>query len=190
MKLAILGGTFNPPHYGHLFYANEIRNILKYDKIVFVPSAISAHKKNDLSVTDLNRLNMIKLATSNLKWASVSDCDIIRGGVTRSIDTINDICKEFKLLSKPGFIIGDDLISGFDNWFLPQKISEMSDIIIGTRNNSNIEFNYKHVIVNNRSFSLSSSEIRERVAKGLYIDFLLPEKVVEYIEANGLYRKY
>lgn len=187
MKIAIIGGTFNPPHFAHLFFANEVRQKLKYDKIVFVPSSISAHKVKDINTLDKDRLNMLNLAIKNLPWAMVSECDLNRGGVTRTIDTISDIIREFSLDSKPGFILGDDLVEGFSNWKDPELIAEKSDLIIGIRKNVDFNFLYKHQTVDNRVFPLSSSEIRERVFNGFDIDFLIPDKVIEYIKKNELY---
>lgn len=188
MNIAIIGGTFNPPHFGHLFFANEVRQRLQYDKIVFVPSAVSAHKKRDKYTTNENRLEMLHLALENIPWALISDCDLKRGGVTRTIDTINDICKEFSLNNKPGFIIGDDLVKGFDKWKDPETIAKRANIVIGIRENHDFSFNYRHFLVKNRVFPLSSSEIRDCVKKGYDIDFLLPKKVIEYIHRNELYK--
>jgi nicotinate-nucleotide adenylyltransferase len=188
MKIAILGGTFNPPHFGHLFFANEVRQKLGYDKIVFVPSNISAHKQQDKSISTENRIEMLKLSIKNLQWADVSLCDINRGGITRTVDTIEDIKIEFSLIEKPGFIIGDDLIKGFNNWKDPDKIAELADLIVGIRDLNEINLKYHYKSINNRIFPLSSSEIRERVLKGIDIDFLLPEDVIKYIKNNGLYR--
>lgn len=188
MKIAILGGTFNPPHYGHLFFANEVRHNLGYDKIIFVPSSLSAHKSNDLNVTSEDRLNMLNLALADVDWAEVSDCDIRRGGITRTIDTLNDIETLYNPDSKLGFIIGDDLAGGFKHWKSPDLISSKADIIIGCRSYAEIEFEYPHTKVKNRRFPLSSSEIRERVKYNRDIHFLLPIEVINYIESNGLYK--
>ncbi|OQY38368.1 MAG: nicotinate (nicotinamide) nucleotide adenylyltransferase [Spirochaetaceae bacterium 4572_7] len=188
MRIAILGGTFNPPHFGHLFFANEIRQKLKYDKIIFVPSLISAHKTMDNNVTSNNRCDMVELAIAHYPWAEISYCDIKRGGVTRTVDTINDIITEFNIKTKPGFIIGDDLVSGFHLWKNPEIITDISDLIVGIRNNDGFELDYPHILLNNRPFTLSSSEIRYMVNNNEYIDFLLPQNVINYIKDNGLYR--
>lgn len=189
MRVAILGGTFNPPHFGHLFFANEVRQQLNYDKIVFVPSSISAHKDMDMGITASNRLDMITLAVKDYKWADVSNCDILRGGVTRTVDTIDDIINEYHLECKPGFIIGDDLVAGFHKWKNPELLAQKADLILGVRDGVKADFIYPHLIANNRHFPLSSSEIRERVLKGLDIDFLLPSNVIRYIKKNDLYRE-
>ena len=189
MKVAILGGTFNPPHFGHLFFANEIRQKLNYDKIVFVPSLISAHKKMDNTVSSSNRCDMVKLAIADYSWAEISYCDIKRGGVTRTVDTIYDVIKEFNLDEKPGFIIGNDLVSSFHKWKDPEIITEISDLIVGVRDSAGFKLNYPHVLLNNRPFPLSSSEIRFMVNNNEYIDFLLPQDVINYIKDNELYRK-
>ncbi|MBN2619043.1 MAG: nicotinate (nicotinamide) nucleotide adenylyltransferase [Spirochaetales bacterium] len=188
MNVAILGGTFNPPHYGHLFLANEVRQKFFYDKIIFVPSYFSPHKSKDLNISDYDRLNLLKLAIDKIHWAEFSDCDIVRGGVTRTIDTIRDIKKIYKLDNKPGFIIGDDLLDGFKNWKEPDQILIESDLIVGLRNNKKIKSKYNIKLVENKIFPLSSSEIRDRVSKSIDVDFLLPSKVIEYINEKNLYR--
>lgn len=188
MRIAVLGGTFNPPHFGHLFFANEVRRELGYDKIIFVPSNLSAHKQNDQRITSRDRINMLELALKGCTWAEISDCDLKRGGVTRTIDTLEDIEKNYKFEGKPGFIIGDDLVEGFSNWKSPDLVSKKSDIIVGCRSGSSFVLDYPHKVIHNRQFPLSSSEIRERVFNNIDIDFLLPRDVVSYIEKNGLYR--
>lgn len=188
MKIAILGGTFNPPHFGHLFFANEVRTCLGYDKIVFVPTFISAHKLGKVEVSDADRLKMTKLAVEDLDWAEVSDCDISRGGITRTIDTIRDIKELYHLNNKPGFIIGDDLFADFSKWKNPDKIVYEADLIVGCREGHTTSSKYPYTSVNNRVFPLSSSEIRTRVKVNSKIDFLLPKKVIKYICEKDLYR--
>lgn len=187
MKIAILGGTFNPPHYAHMFLANEVRTQLNYDKVVFVPSNIPAHKSTQID--PLHRLEMTRLITSQYDWAYVSDCDIRRGGVTRSIDTVDDIKKEFNLKGKPGFIIGDDLVQGINSWKNPEFLFERCNLIIAVRDGIAVaDIKYKHETIKNRIFPLSSSELRERVSNNFNIDFLVPPNVIKYISDNGLYR--
>ncbi|QEN06207.1 nicotinate (nicotinamide) nucleotide adenylyltransferase [Thiospirochaeta perfilievii] len=188
MKIAILGGTFNPPHFGHLFFANEVRQKFGFDKIIFVPTYISPHKQYSILSSSKDRLEMLKLATKDIPWALVSDCDIKRGVITRTVDTIDDINKLYNLTDKPSFIIGDDLAPTFHLWKNPKELVEKANIIIGVRENLSFDFKYSHSLIKNRVFPLSSSEIRERVSSGLDIDFLLPKEVIEYIRENGLYR--
>lgn len=187
MKIAILGGTFNPPHFGHLFFANEVRTTLGLDKIIFIPTSISAHKIGSVSVSDIERLEMLKLAVDGVGWAEVSDCDMKRGGVTRTIDTIRDVKEIYHLDEKPGFIIGDDLFSGFSKWKDPEKIVVEANLIVGCRDGHKISSKYPFISIENRVFPLSSSEIRDRVQHGKKIDFLLPEKVIKYICEKRLY---
>lgn len=188
MKIAIFGGTFNPPHLGHMFLANEVRTKLGYEKILFIPSNIPAHKET--SVESKHRLEMVKIITAPYSWADYSSCDIDRGGVTRTIDTIRDIKKIYNLSEKPGFIIGDDLVPGFKKWKDPVKISNESTLIVAVRGAIDIsDFEFKHLKVTNRVFPLSSSELRNRVRKKEDIDFLVPPSVIEYIEINELYRQ-
>lgn len=189
MKVAILGGTYSPPHNGHLFLAQEVKEAFSYDKIIFIPSFIPAHKTINSAVTPEDRLAMLKLAVADVPWAEVSDCEIARGGVTRSIDTIYQIREQYGLSEKPGFIIGDDLASGFSRWKNPEEICLQAELIIAVRGDDSLQdFPYAHKTVQNRPFPLSSSEIRERVHRGSGIRFLVPDRVYEYIIQKELYR--
>lgn len=183
-----MGGTFNPPHFGHMFLANEVRESLNYDKIIFIPSSTPAHKITE--TPDFHRLKMVEIITRNYSWAEVSDCDIKRGGVTRTVDTLQDVISIYSLSEKPGFIIGDDLVSGFSSWKNPEAVTYLSDLIIGIRDGFSVDdFPFPFKSVKNRVFPLSSSEIRKRVYNGMNIDFLLPPDVIKYIYNNGLYRE-
>lgn len=188
MKIAVLGGSFNPPHYGHLFFANEVRTKLNFDRIIFSPTYISPHKNRNELALDFHRVEMLNLALRGISWAEVSDCDIKRGIVTRTVDTLKDIISIYKPDLKPGFIIGDDLLDDFHMWKNYKEILDLSSLIVGLRVKTVLREDIDYITVQNRIFPLSSSEIRERVNKNQTIDFLLPEKVVEYIYKNGLYR--
>jgi nicotinate-nucleotide adenylyltransferase len=188
MKMALLGGTFNPIHNGHIQLAEQVKLKFHYDKIVFVPSFIPAHKTLSQIISHEHRLEMLKLALENLEWAIYSDCEIIRKGISYTADTLAYIQQNYDLSEKPGLIIGDDLAAGFNSWKNPDKIIEMSNLIIAHRlYREEIPLSFSHRYINNSIFSLSSSEIREKRKRGDDLSGYIPEKVLTYICNKGLY---
>ncbi len=89
MRIAILGGTYNPVHIGHIFLAKEIEYLLNIDRVIFIPTCNPAHKLIDENVSVSNRIDMLKLALENEDKMFIDDCDIINGGITYTVDTIS-----------------------------------------------------------------------------------------------------
>ena len=117
-----------------------------------------------------------------------------RGGPSYTIDTVLDIVKRYSVESKPGLIIGDDLFIEFDTWKEAERLSGLVDLIVAHRNTTDRvaytsqKNRFPNKYLENPLLPVSSSDIRERLQSGLSIRFLVPEKVIQYIEANGLYR--
>ena len=190
MRTVILGGTFNPIHYGHLYLAEAVRAEFRYDIVVFVPAYIPVHKQVDADVSPQQRLNMLRLATQTYQCFVVDDCEIQRGVPSYSIETIAEISVRYKLRENPGFIIGDDLVENFASWKKADQLSRRTDLIIAHRHDREIkQFTYPHRYVDNVLMPLSSSEIRENVEMGKSIRFLTPDPVVDYINEEKLYRR-
>lgn len=189
-KIIIFGGTFNPIHYGHLFLTEEALTILKYDRIILIPTNIPAHKSSIDLVEVKHRLAMLKMAVKGYKIIFIDDCEIKRGGISYMIDTLMYIKKEYKLIEKPALVIGDDLVNSFNKWKDAEKIPDHADIIIAHRKYiKELKIDIKHRYIDNKILSISSSEIRERIRKKMSIRFLLPEEVYEYIKKNNLYKE-
>ena len=184
----MLGGTFNPPHLGHLNIAEAVRREFEYDKLVLVPSYIPAHKDIEGEVSFEKRQTMVELSLENLDNAFVSDCEYRRKGISYSIDTIRFLKEKYTKGEKPGLIIGDDLVSGFHRWHEAETLALEADIIICHRGNpEDLEFPYPHRYFQNNIFSASSSEIRRILSmKGDASAFLTPA-VMDYISREGLY---
>ncbi|MEW5814240.1 MAG: nicotinate (nicotinamide) nucleotide adenylyltransferase [Spirochaetota bacterium] len=189
MKLAILGGSFNPVHLGHLSLAEEVRARLALDHILFIPSNIPAHKEPDTRTGTRHRFKMLELAASTVPWILLDDCEIKRGGVSYSIETVEDCKKRYKIEGKPGLIIGDDLVEGFSTWKRVQALySESQIIIVHRKYEERLDVNFPHVYIDNCRLCISSRDIRERVKMGRPFRFLVPEAVYSYIISNGLYK--
>lgn len=188
MKLVMLGGTFNPPHNGHIAMADLVRRSCAYDQVVLVPSFQPPHKTVSTGVETHQRLAMTALAAREIEHAFVSDCEMIREGVSFSIDTIRYLKKKYSLEGKPGLIIGDDLISGFSSWHRVEDLVDEADIIVLHRGDrEKLDIPYPHKYLSNSIISLSSSEIRGKVNKGLSIEADVPPSIASYIRSEGLY---
>ncbi|QFI14871.1 nicotinate (nicotinamide) nucleotide adenylyltransferase [Borrelia sp. CA_690] len=189
MRIAILGGTYNPVHIGHIFLAKEIEYFLNVDKVIFIPTCNPTHKLIEEGVSVKNRINMLELALENENKMLIDDCDIINGGITYTIDTISCVKKKYKN-NKLFLVIGDDLFQNFDSWKDPQNIVNSVDLVVAHRiYKEKLKSSFKHIYIDNKIIPISSSEIRNRIANGLPVSYLMPFSVLKYIKDNNLYVK-
>ncbi|MDD2689411.1 MAG: nicotinate-nucleotide adenylyltransferase [Candidatus Omnitrophica bacterium] len=188
MKIGILGGTFNPIHIGHLILAEEAREKIGLDKIIFVPAYLPPHKDNsDIAGAGL-RLEMVKLAIKGNKYFVVSDAEIKRDGRSYTIDTIKEFKKKYPQ-DELYFIIGSDLLKYLDEWKDLGEIISMVKFIVATRPGyslSEIPSYIKTVAI--RAVDISGFEIREHVKEDKSFRYLVPEEVYRYIVRKGLYK--
>lgn len=199
MRLAMLGGSFNPIHIGHLLLADEVCHRLGYDKVLFVPVNIPPHKELAKGAASWQRLDMIELAIAGNPRFGVETCEMERGGVSYTYDTINYLGKKYagKVEGKLGLIMGDDLVEGFEEWGHYQELPLIADIILARRicwdGTQRKSFPYPHVELDNGVLPVSSSQIRAAgsgkqdsgaVASWRY---LVPESVYRYIIQRKLY---
>ena len=185
MRTFIFGGSFNPVHTGHLFIVQEVMYQLRYERAV----NINYFKNKDTVITPEQRLEMLHAAVDDVLGCVVEDCDIRRGGITYSIDTVHYILDHYDITGKLGFIIGDDLLPDFGRWKKPDEIKKLVDLIVVRRDiQEPIPSDYPDFYIKNKMLPISSTEIRERVRKGEPIRYLVPEKVREIIEQRKYYR--
>lgn len=188
-KVGIFGGTFDPIHLGHLITAQSVKEIRNLDKIIFIPAYISPHKTNAKPSSPEDRLNMIKIAVNNIPFFEYSDIEVNKGGISYTVDTLRELKKYY---DKIEFIIGYDNIFTFHTWKDPDEIFKLADVIVLKRKSSHppqFEDKYYHqaVFVQTRGIEISATDIRERVRRGMPINFLVPPKVLEYIYNHKLY---
>jgi len=188
VRAVILGGTFNPVHYGHLFIAEEVRSTFGYDVAIFVPANQPVHKDPSPVVPAPFRLEMLRRAVRGRREFLVVESEIKRGGPSYSIDTVEELAQKFSLREKPGFLIGDDLVEGFPEWKDAERLSRMVDLFVARRTMAAPPtLEYPHRVVSNTVLPISSSEIRRRISEGRTVRFLVPDRVLDYIETNKLY---
>lgn len=194
MRLAMLGGSFNPIHIGHLLLADEVCHRLAYDKVLFVPVNLPPHKELADGATSEQRLEMVRLSIAGNSRFAVDTCELERGGISYTYDTISCLKGKYagQLEGKIGLIMGDDLVEGFEEWGHYQELPELADIILARRicwdGTVRKEFPYRHIELDNGILPVSSSQIRRaRNGDGGSWRYLVPESVYRYIVERKLY---
>lgn len=189
MKIGILGGTFNPVHIGHLILAEEAREKLSLDKVIFIPANLPPHK-DDVDIADPQaRLRMLKLAVKGNKHFTVSDIEIKRSGRSYTIDTIKALKDKYKN-DELYFIIGSDLLKYLEGWKDLNEIFKIVKFIAATRPGYPLENIPAYIkTLGIRAVDISGFSVRECVKEGKSFRYLVPEAVFEYINKTKLYGK-
>lgn len=197
-KIGVMGGTFDPIHYGHLVAAEGARHHFGLERVIFVPAARPPHKQGREITDPVHRLNMAVLATKSNVNFEVSDVEIRRKGPSYTIDTVDYFRRSRRCLIY--FITGADAVLEILTWHQVHDLLGMSSIIAATRPGyplENIagslkwlpaEFIKNITVMEVPALAISSTDIRDRVRKGMPIKYLLPEKVEAYIKSRGLYK--
>lgn len=190
-NIAIMGGTFDPIHHGHLITATYIKEKFNFDKIVFIPCYISPLKTNFKSSNSEHRINMLKLAIEGISYFDWSDIEINNPEISYTYNTLIKLKKHFNNLN---LIIGYDNYAVFDKWYNPEGIFNLATVYVLNRQDKESKFTIMHnyqskvIFIDNPLIEISSSDIRNRVNEGKNIKFFVPEKIDEYIIKNNLYR--
>ena len=218
IKIGIFGGSFNPPHMGHLILAERVKEILKLDKIIFIPAHIPPHKRRMHIVDPVHRLKMLSLAIAGNDNFEISDIEIKRGGTSFTYDTLLYLTGQ-NIDSKFYLIIGMDNYKDFCHWKNFDQIFDLCQVVVLKRelevtdccskhknqktmhsvtkeksagvsaDNCLIEIDKeKFIFLDTPLLDISSTEIRKRVKLQKPIDYFVPEKVKRYIEKTGLYK--
>jgi len=194
MSICLFGGTFDPPHNGHIRIAASVREQLQIDTVLFIPAFIPPHKqRRSLSSTD-DRLAMLELAIAGKTGFEISELETQRQGVSYSIDTIRAI-KQARNLKRDElyFLIGADSLLELHLWKDPEKILTESRVLVAARPNFDLsrvrpDFRSKVEIIESPLMDISSSLIRERIKEGHSIRELVPPAVAAYIIEQRLYQ--
>jgi nicotinate-nucleotide adenylyltransferase len=212
-KIGLFGGTFNPIHLGHLRGAEEIWQAFQLEKVIFIPSSIPPHKVTEKVIEAKHRLEMVKLATSTNPHFSTSDLELSRPGKSFSVDTL----RFFRERQEDTFffILGGDAFVEIETWKDFQDLFSLCHFIVMARPGSqkNVSsspfpetlipaFRYEpaerawiHRSGHRVSFKeisfldISSTKVRELIAKGETVRYLIPAEVEAYIQTHGLYRQ-
>lgn len=183
MRIGIYGGTFDPVHHGHLILAHQALEEFKLDRLVFVPAAESPFKIHNHTAPATDRLAMLQLAIRGEDRFEVDPLEIERGGVSYSIDTV----KMFRSRDQEAelfFLVGEDNAYRLTEWHRFEELKRMVGFVVLSRSE---DFQSPEYPVVQRRIEISSTEIRNRVANGESITYLVPESVKRYIEQHQLY---
>ena len=199
-KIGIMGGTFNPIHNGHLALAQSAYEFCNLDEVWFMPSGVSYLKSKDDIVSGRHRLKMTELAVGDTAHFKCSDMEVCREGYTYTADTLRLLHEKYPE-DMFYFIMGADSLFGLPQWREPEAIASLCTIVTVVRDDVDATelmsqkvyvektFNAKVTMVPFQKVDISSSIIRKKLSEGKFVDDLLPEKVLEYIKAHGLYKE-
>jgi nicotinate (nicotinamide) nucleotide adenylyltransferase len=197
-KIGIMGGTFNPIHFGHLFLAENAFEQVSLDKVLFMPSKNPPHKAKPVQVSEQQRVDMINLAISNNPHFELSTLELHREGLTFTADTLRLLTAE-NSDTEYYFIVGMDSLFMMQNWKEPQVVFDLCTIVVAGRDNSKAEEIQKHIDYLKKNFhakiiyiempmiQIASAEIRERYMSKRSVRYFMPDSVIDYIAKNQLY---
>jgi len=200
MKTGLLGGTFDPIHNGHLAIAEEARTYLNLTEVLFIPAG-QPWMKSDQKISQADdRVAMISLAIEARPYFKLTMMEIQHPGPSYTVDTITELKAQSEEATDLYFIIGWDNLARIPQWKEPSKLIEMCFLVAVPRpgydrpDMKRLEaeipgISKKVILMDKPRTDVSASDIRNRVAQGLSISRLMPEKVARYIKEHGLYRK-
>ena len=188
-RLGVMGGTFDPIHNGHLVAASEVAAALNLDEVVFVPTGEPWQKSGVTPTSD--RYLMTEIATAANPRFKVSTIDIDRDGPTYTLDTLRDLSKQYPD-AELFFITGADAISSISSWKDVDELWTLANFVAVTRPGHQLDLpaapDGAIQVLEIPALSISSTDIRERVAAGKPIWYLVPDGIVQFIAKHGLYR--
>ena len=195
-KYGIMGGTFNPIHLAHLYIAYEAKEQLNLDKVIFMPAGNTPHKKNTI-IDAKFRYEMVRKAIEGYEGFEINSYEIEKNGYSYTYETLNAL-KEDDL--KLYFIAGADSLMDIEKWKNTKEVLNSCTFVVFNRGEFNREtlksqkeylenkYQAEIVLLDIMSIDISSTIIRKRIKEEKRVDFFLPNKVLEYINYNNLYR--
>ncbi len=195
-KIGIFGGTFNPVHIGHMIMAENFYEQFELDEVWMMPSGNPPHKIGEKIQTGTVRCEMLRLAIGENLHIKCTDFELKREGLIYTADTLK-LLREKYSSDKFYFLLGEDSLDSFGNWYHPERIVKLADIVVAVRSNGiNIEekldmfkktFNCQVSVLSVPFIGVSSSDIRERSRNGATIKYMVNESVEKFIYDNNLY---
>lgn len=196
-RLAILGGTFDPIHIGHLAIAEDVRAALKADTVIFVPAAQQPLKAHAHSASAVARLTMTSLATADNPAFAVSDFEVQRGGLSYTVDTVAALHQQYTD-SDLYFVVGADAAADLARWHEVERLLHLCRLAVVQRPGYelNAELMVRQLpalrerltIIEGPALDISASDIRQRLRDHRPVRYHLHPRVLEYIEVHQIYR--
>lgn len=192
-RIGVMGGTFDPIHHGHLVAASEVAASFELDQVVFVPTG-APWQKSDREVSPAeDRYLMTVIATASDPRFSVSRVDVDRAGPTYTLDTLRDLRAAYPDAGELFFITGADALAQLLTWRDVDALFALAHFVGVTRPGHTLADpglpTGEVSLIEVPALAISSTDVRERVATGRPIDYLVPEGVARYVSKRGLYRQ-
>jgi nicotinate-nucleotide adenylyltransferase len=192
--VGILGGTFDPPHFGHLALAEWARCQLRLDEVVFVPAGQPPHKRAAGTTAAVHRVAMLRLAIRGNPAFCVSTVETRRPGPSYTTETVCKLAAAAPR-AKLHLLMGADMFATFGSWREPAEIARLAVLVVALRPGARPHYRSKwvsraHVVwLDNPGLEVSSSALRARARAGQGWRYLAPDSVARYAERHGLYRR-
>ncbi len=191
MRLGIFGGTFDPPHIGHLIVADDAAEALHLDRVCFIPTGEHPLKGAKVEAPAEVRARMIRAATARSKRFEVDERECRRPGPSYTIDTLAEIARE-RPDSELFLLVGGDVVGELHRWHRIREIGDWARLAVMSRAKApvevDVELGFDYLKVEVTHIAISSSEVRERIRSGRPFRYLVPEPVHEIIVSERLYR--
>lgn len=194
MPIAILGGTFDPPHIGHLLLAECVRHQFALESVVLLPAGQPYRKAWREVSPAQHRLAMTNLAAAEDPWLEVDEREVRRDGPTYTVDTLEALRAEG--VEQPLLILGFDAVADMPNWKSPGRIAELARIVVALKGHDAAELAglaweaklpYIPEAVDMPDIAVSGTLIRQRIGEGKPVRHLLPDPVLRYVHRHGFY---
>jgi nicotinate-nucleotide adenylyltransferase len=198
LRLGLFGGTFDPPHFGHLIVAQEAAETLCLDRLLLVVAAVPPHKSGARMTAASTRLEMVKAAVAGNPLLGVSDVELRREGPSYTVDTLRHFRAEYPE-AELVFLMGVDQLAEFHEWQEPEAVAALARLVVMGRDGvdpaalppleSPLEEGVSFGDLAVTRVDISSTEIRKRVRDGCSVRYLVPREVHTIIESNRLYQE-
>ena len=199
MRIGILGGTFDPPHLGHLLIADQARERLGLEQVYFVPAPEPPHKQGEPVSPFSDRVAMLRRALAGYPFFAISLVEANRAGPSYTTDTLRRLHLDFRSGTKFFFIMGSDSLEDLPTWHEPRELVKLARLAVLRRPGHPVDLEALEkqvpgirssvVVVPAPELTISSTEIQARVCAGRPIDDLVPPGVAEYIREHRLYKR-
>jgi nicotinate-nucleotide adenylyltransferase len=200
MKIGVFGGTFDPPHLGHLAAAQEACVEIGLDRVLFVPTGRNPLKVDEPASNVRHRLAMTELAVRDNPAFALSGADAEREGPSYTVELLERLRAELGPEHDLAFIVGMDVLHELHRWRDPARLLELAELVVVSRPGQRTldpdglesrlaQAGERITVIWTPGVAISSTEIRARIADGRPIRYLVPDPVVAYIEAHALYHR-
>lgn len=186
-KVGILGGTFNPPHVGHLIIADQVCQQLDLDKLYFMPSANPPHRDEKRAIDAAYRLEMVETAIQNNPYFAIERNEIDRGGKSFTYDTMVQLVEQHPDTDYY-FVIGGDMVEYLPKWYKIDKLINLIQFVGVNRPGYATMTDYPIIWVDVPLVDISSTMLREKLKMNCSVRYLIPDQTLEYIHEKGLYQ--